>query len=92
MINKTLYFDSYVVNFIEGDSALFRERFRIEKDINDSEYIVKQGDTLNTIAFGFYRDSKLWYVIADVNDIQNPFELTIGMSLRIPPITRINNV
>jgi nucleoid-associated protein YgaU len=51
-------------------------------------YIVKQGDTLSTIASAVYGDASQWRVIFDANRDQLPSEsqLQIGQTLRIPPL------
>jgi nucleoid-associated protein YgaU len=48
--------------------------------------IVKQGDTLSSIANEEYRDPALWRPIADANELSNPRLLTAGTSLVIPTI------
>jgi nucleoid-associated protein YgaU len=58
---------------------------RIPK-LNDDIYIVTQeGDRLDTIAYQFYNDSSLWYIIASANNIHDPsFAVEDGTTLRIP--------
>ena len=47
-------------------------------------YVVKPGDTLQSIAQKFYEDRTLDDVIARANDITDPSQLTIGRQLVIP--------
>lgn len=49
-------------------------------------HTVLDGQTLQNIAYQYYKDSGLWYIIALVNNIQNPFsdELHAGQQLMIP--------
>ena len=49
-------------------------------------HTVLDGQTLQNIAYQYYKDSGLWYIIALVNNIQNPFsdELHVGQQLMIP--------
>lgn len=52
-----------------------------------STYTVKEGDTLQNIAYTLYGDSGLWYMIAIANNIQNPFDINEfypGQLLNIP--------
>ena len=52
-----------------------------------SNYTVKDGDTLQGIAHTLYGDSGLWYIIAEANGIQNPFDESqfyAGQLLNIP--------
>jgi hypothetical protein len=48
-------------------------------------HVVSEGDRLDLIANKYYESPKLWRYIADVNDIDNPRQLTNGMVLTIPP-------
>ena len=49
-------------------------------------HTVLDGQTLQNIAYKYYKDSGLWYIIALANNIQNPFsdELHVGQQLMIP--------
>lgn len=77
------YEDSYIIKYPNGDISL-------ERNISSSplDYIIHtvlEGETIQNIAFKYYGDSGMWGVIADVNDILNPFEeLYSGMELIIP--------
>lgn len=42
--------------------------------VTNSTYTVKEGETLQMIAYTIYGDSGLWYMIADANNIINPFD------------------
>ncbi len=44
---------------------------------------------LDLIAYQYYRDVRLWWVIAEVNNIINPFEVKSGTILRIPTYERV---
>ena len=48
--------------------------------------IVKQGDSLSSIAAAEYDDPGMWRVIAQKNRIENPRVLEAGMRLVIPPL------
>jgi nucleoid-associated protein YgaU len=52
--------------------------------VTGEEYVVQRGDTLNTISEKFYGDTKYGDYLADVNNIDDPSALTIGMTLTIP--------
>ena len=48
-------------------------------------YTVRSGDMLDLIAYRFYGDESLWYILADVNEIMDVMvPLTPGMRLVIP--------
>ena len=53
---------------------------------HDKHRIVKEGDTLSSIAGQEYGDSKNWRPIAEMNQIENPLSLEVGQSLKIPKI------
>ena len=47
--------------------------------------MVKQGDTIDWIAFEEYGDSSMWRLIAETNDLDNPKVLRPGQILSIAP-------
>lgn len=49
-------------------------------------YMVKRGDTLQSIAAKFYGDASKWHRIADANNIKNPRDLSkyVGDRIKIP--------
>ncbi len=69
----------------------------IKLDLNDRErnlqsadrtkhYILKQGDSLWSIAYKEYGNPGLWRHIADANKIYDPKRLKSGTKLVIPPL------
>lgn len=56
--------------------------------IDDPIRIIKQGETLSSIAQEEYGDSTLWRIIADVNHLINPRKLEVGSLLTVPPLPR----
>jgi nucleoid-associated protein YgaU len=48
------------------------------------EYVVQTGDSLAAIAQEVYGDPTLWREIAEANDIEAPYSLTVGDTLVIP--------
>lgn len=61
----------------------FLDRELIE--YNNRIHVVKYGENLMDIAFQYYGDITLWYIIAEKNqDIYDPFNLTVGMELFVP--------
>ena len=53
---------------------------------DDDIYVATEtGDRLDTLAYQYYRDASLWWIIAAANNIHNaPFGLNDGTILRIP--------
>lgn len=79
------YNDYTIVRFKEGDLALDRKFYSYMPSKADKTHVVVENERLDTIAFKYYKDSSLWYVIADVNEIFNPLkELEPGTKLLIP--------
>ena len=62
--------------------------------LNSTEFVthkVKNTDTLNSLALKYYNDPTLWWIIANFNDIQDPFKRLINKhnTLKIPSISGI---
>ena len=47
-------------------------------------HLVKDGDTLPSIAYEAYGDATVWRAIADANGVENPLHLRRGRSLSLP--------
>ena len=57
----------------------------IEKSSDDIYIIGIQGDRLDNLAYKYYEDSRLWWIIARANNIgQGSLEVPIGKQIRIP--------
>ena len=56
--------------------------------IDTVDHVLKLGERLDILASIYYGDEELWWVIALVNRIQDPFSLAIGTRLRIPADAR----
>jgi len=73
-----------VIRYQEGDTSLERIYPFFPPGKNRAIHVIRDGDDLLSIAYQYYRDEKLWYIIATDNGIINPFELTVGSILYIP--------
>jgi nucleoid-associated protein YgaU len=47
-------------------------------------HTVKDGDTLQSVAFQAYGDPTRWRDVAIANDIDNPFEVPRGTNIALP--------
>ena len=47
-------------------------------------HLVKDGDSLPSIAYRAYGDATRWRTIADANDIDDPLRLRRGTALTVP--------
>lgn len=79
------YNNAYALKYNDGDYSLEAKPPIVPESPNDIQHIVKDGETLQNIAFRYYGDSGKWYIIAEANKILNPFkELEMGNLIRIP--------
>ena len=72
---------------LKDGKTVFRTRLYPDIPKSDSDlYIVTQtDDRLDTLAYQFYKDSGLWWIIATTNNIHDAtFSLPDGTTLRIP--------
>lgn len=63
----------------------------IPETSSDAFYSVEKGyeDRLDLISFKFYNTPLLWWAIAEMNNISNPFDVKAGLVLRIPTMSSI---
>jgi nucleoid-associated protein YgaU len=80
------YNNAYALKYNDdGDYSLEAKPPVVPESSNDIQHTVKDGETLQNIAFRYYGDSGKWYIIAEANKILNPFkELEMGTLIRIP--------
>lgn len=79
------YNNAYALKYNDGDYSLEAKPPIVPESPNDIQHTVKEGETLQNIAFRYYGDSGKWYIIAEANKILNPFkELEMGNLIRIP--------
>lgn len=75
----------------DGDFFGTRPPLRLPAHATDVFHRVTDADRyrIDLIAWKFYRDVRLWWVIAEVNSIGNPLDLQVGTVLRIPSYERV---
>ena len=79
------YNNAYALKYNDGDYSLEAKPPVVPESSNDIQHTVKDGETLQNIAFRYYGDSGKWYIIAEANKILNPFKgLEMGTLIRIP--------
>lgn len=80
-IQEKIFFQNYenlfnVYGTSDGDYFYnILRKINIPTDIDKSyytDYVSKPGDTWTLIAYNFYSDVKLWWIVCMANDIQNP--------------------
>jgi len=58
---------------------------KMEKTSNDIYIISIQGDRLDNLAFKYFEDARLWWILARANNLgKGDLEVPIGTQLRIP--------
>jgi hypothetical protein len=78
-------------SFEEWETSTYKEKAK--NPIDDPIRIVKQGETLSSIAAEEYGNAALWRVIADANRglLRNPRQLIPGTALTVPPLRPTRN-
>jgi len=80
-------------NLLSGNGVTFWDLLEVPPipvQGDDQQYTVIMGDRVDTLAYNFYGDPTLWWVIALANDLEMlPTELNIGQVLRIPSPTYV---
>lgn len=57
---------------------------------DDFFHVVRYGEELDELAHRFYGNGELWWVLAEMNGIADPFEpLPAGMVLRCPSVQTV---
>lgn len=90
---NNLYRTGAVETFANGEQMLLREPLAVPGSLQDKYHTLKEGQDLDWVAWFYYKDlaadtSKLWWVIADANEVYNPFDLSdyVGKQLVVPDI------
>lgn len=85
------------VVFRNGNSRLFlhpRQMLSpsiVTLDTEAIEHEIVEGDEIDALAFRYYDDESLYWIIAEVNSLLNLWELTVGQRLTIPSKEFIRN-
>lgn len=84
------YTGMYEENLFSGTSIPTLRRRKLSEFSNTEAVIhtFQLGDRLDLLAYKYYGDAQLWWVILDANPkYMTPFEIPIGVSLLIPPVS-----
>ena len=94
----SVYRNGRIIQFDDGsdEALLLRSPISYIKSANDKLHTVVEGDRLDRIAFYYYSKvvknaGHYWWVIADINGINNPLDLDslVGTKLVIPDMYNI---
>ena len=73
--------------------GLFNKRVVKKRLFTDNDIYVRVTDDyvnrLDKVAFDYYSNVSLWWVIAQASNIRNPFDIPLGTILRIPPMSTL---
>ena len=85
-MTPSLYELAYFVHYPEGDSSIQRTPIPFSGSVEDSYHVVKEDDTLLSLAEHYYSDQFLWYIIADANPdiVFDVLTLEVNTTLLIP--------
>lgn len=75
----------------EGENIIeVKDKITLKSDETDIKYEVKKGDDLRGIAYKIYDEARLYWVIAEYNNILDPFKnLEEGRILTCPTLKRL---
>ena len=76
----------------QDDKYIYGTTSQLSTGVAFVEHKVRQWDTLDSIAFYYYGRPDLYWVVADFNRIQDPFEPLFGkhQSLKVPQLSNIS--
>ena len=82
---------------VNSDNETYIEtptRFVIDEDVTDTFFEVGKGyeNRLDLISYKYYSTTMLWWVIAEINGIDNPLLVEAGTILRIPLMSRLYGI
>ena len=85
---------NWSVRYIDSKNGDFfgtRQPLKLREHSSDLFHVVTDADSkrIDLIAWRYYRDVNLWWVIAEFNNISNPLEIPTGTTLRIPSYSRV---
>ena len=78
-----------VINYGDSLSSLNRTPIRYPADQQDIYHLVTYDDNLWSLSFKYFNTSKLWWVLQDVNNLENGFELPVGETILIPNLIKL---
>lgn len=75
-----------ILTFTEGEDTLNRPQLKHVKSPKDILHTVTDWDNLWNLSYDYYGTSKYYWVIQDINEIENAFELDSGTNIIIPDL------
>lgn len=91
--DSALYSNGVINTYADGTTELLRENVVSQGSTEDKYHTVVNADRIDLIAYQYYKDivfraAEYWWLIADVNNIENPLDLSnyIGQQILIPDL------
>jgi hypothetical protein len=76
---------STVFNRYDGKQVFYTTHYpKIPQSVNDIYIVANETDFLDSLAYKFYKDVTLWWVIAQANGIRGTLKAPTGSQIRIP--------
>jgi hypothetical protein len=85
MMNRYIPTDRNVFNRYDGKRVFRTTRYpKIPYYYDDLYVIATEADYLDSMAYKYYKDPTLWWIIAQANGIKATLKAPTGKQLRIP--------
>ncbi len=91
--NDNLFQTGQLEQFADGTEMLTRKKIEYIKTGKEQRHTIVEGETIRQIAYMYYKNmtskpQNWWWIIADVNEIENPLFLSehIGSTIIIPDL------
>jgi hypothetical protein len=90
-MNRYIETDTNVFKRYDGKRVFKTTRYpKIPITINDIYIVANETDYLDSLAYKYYRDNTLWWIIAQANGIGGTLKAPTGVRIRIPQ--NVNNI
>lgn len=85
IMNRYNISENNVFKRYDGKRVFRTTRYpKIPININDIYIVANETDYLDSLAYRFYQDSTLWWIIAQANGIKSTLKAPTGVQIRIP--------
>lgn len=89
-IAQSRYQYTQIIMRIDGINVLAsRDRVPHDQRPDDIVHVWKDGEWLDLLAYQYYGDPTLWWVIADFNELNEMRVVNTGQQLRLPSTQRL---
>ena len=94
--DTNLYSNGSIIQVNTSIKLLYRNKVKFVGDLEDKYHRVTESDRLDLLAWKYYTNfsdnpQELWWVLADANNIHNPFDLSdwVGKEILIPRFDKL---